>query len=98
MEESQWIRLFYTEKSSDIEKYTDLTKDLTFRSYAVLVIEPALNKEQQKELVNRFNEFLTEKRRDTRSLFLTNYRDKYRKRISFDLVYRMVGHLVSSLR
>jgi hypothetical protein len=97
MEESQWIRLFYTEKSNQIEKYTDLTKDLTFRSYAVLVIEPALTTEQQKELVNQFNRFLTEKRRATRSLFLTNYRDKYRKRISFDLVYRIVGHLVSSL-
>jgi len=97
MEESQWIRLFYTEKSNEIEKYTDQTKDLTFRSYAVLVIEPTLNNEQQKELVNRFNAFLTEKRRMTRSLFLTNYRDKYRKRISFELVYRIVGYLVSSL-
>jgi hypothetical protein len=95
MNESQWIRLFYTEESNEINKHTDLTKDLTFRSYAVLVIEPALSKENQKKLVNRFNEFLNEKRRATRSLFLTNYRDKYRKRISFDLVYRIVGYLLS---
>lgn len=95
MNESQWIRLFYTEESNEIKKHTDLTKDLTFRSYAVLVIEPALSKEKQQELVNRFNQFLTEKRIATRSLFLTNYRDKYRKRISFDLVYRIVGYLLS---
>lgn len=94
-EESQWIRLFYTEESNIIAKHTDSTKDLTFRSYAVLVVQPALNKFQQEELVNRFNEFLNEKRKATGSLFLTNYRDKYRKRISFELVYRIVGYLLS---
>lgn len=95
-EESQWIRLFYTEESSILEKHTDSTKDLSFRSYAVLVIQPELNKTQQQILVERFNSFLNEKRKNSGSLFLANYRDKYRKRISFELVYRIVGYLLSN--
>lgn len=91
---SKPIQLFYTENQEDIRKYTDCTRDLTFRSYAVLVIEPKLTVAQQQRLVEQFNTFLQEKRQSTRSLFLTNYRDHYRKRISFDLVYRIVGYLL----
>lgn len=90
------IQLIYTEDSNEIQKHTDHTKDLTFRSYAVLVIEPKISIDQQKHLVDRFNRFLDEKRQTTRSLFLTNYRDHYRKRISFDLVYRIVGYLLKN--
>ena len=94
IDDSNWIRLWYSEDEKEIEKFTDSTKDLTFRSYAVLVIRPSLNSEEQKQLVNRFNLFLNDKRRATRSLFLTNFRDKYRKRISFELVYQIISHLL----
>jgi hypothetical protein len=94
IDETNWIRLWYSEDEKEIEKFTDFTKDLTFRSYAVLVIKPKLSPEQQKQLVNDFNLFLNSKRKTTRSLFLANFRDKYRKRISFDLVYRIISHLL----
>lgn len=93
-DESQWFHLKYTEEPLEIEKYTDCTKDLTFRSFAVLVIEPAIDSTRQQQLVEEFNNFLQTKRKETRSLFLTNYRDKYRKRISFELVYRIVSNLL----
>lgn len=83
------IQLSITETS-----YVDETPHLSARSYATLVIEPTLPEEQQSQLVERFNQFLTEYREKYHSLFLTTYREYQRKRISFDLVYQIVGHLL----
>ena len=50
----------------------------------------------QKEM-NKFNEFMKEKRELYHSLFLTNYRESNsiaRKRISFNLVYEIVNYLI----
>jgi hypothetical protein len=54
---------------------------------------------RQIELVEKFNKFLDERRKKYNSLFLTNYReskDIARKRISFDLVYLIVGYLLEN--
>lgn len=67
---------------------------ITSRTYATLVIEPEINKETQQLLVSDFNEYLNKMRTKYNSLFLTNYRESKkiaRKRISFDLVYSIVG-------
>lgn len=67
---------------------------ITSRTYATLVIEPEINKETQQLLVTDFNEYLNKMRTKYNSLFLTNYRESKkiaRKRISFDLVYTIVG-------
>jgi hypothetical protein len=80
------------------EKYVDETPNLSARSYATLVIEPKLSEPQQRELVERFNVFLNERREKYQSLFLTNYRESNsiaRKRISFQLVFEIANYLLS---
>jgi hypothetical protein len=77
--------------------YIDETPNLSSRTYATLVITPKLNKDEQLKLVNDFNTLLEDYREKYHSLFLTNYReskDIARKRISFDLVYKIVNHLL----
>lgn len=76
--------------------FVDNTPNLTARSMATLIIEPKLTTIQQTELVNRFNFYLNSQRDKYDSLFLTNYRDKSRKRISFQLVYEIVNYLLSN--
>lgn len=81
----------------DQEKsYIDETPNLSARSYATLVIEPTLTEEEEYRLVKKFNTLLTEYRSKYHSLFLTTYREYKRKRISFDLVYHIVGHLLET--
>lgn len=85
-------------KNKDI--YIDNTANQSARTYATLIIEPKINKTRQKELIKQFNELLNDHRDKYYSLFLTNYReskDIARKRISFDLVYLIVGHLLKSI-
>ena len=83
------------------QRYIQIAKSCnqTARTYATLVIEPAINENKQRELVEKFNKFLDERRKKYNSLFLTNYReskDIARKRISFDLVYLIVGYLLEN--
>ena len=78
-------------------RYIDETPNLTARTYATLLIEPPIDNNKQKILVDKFNEFINEQRQKYHSLFLTNYReskDIARKRISFELVYSIVGYLL----
>ena len=88
------IRLFWVENGHD---YIDDTPNLSARTYATLVIVPPISDDKQKQIIDDFNVFLREYRTRYNSLFLTNYReskDIARKRISFDLVYKIVGHLL----
>ncbi|MEK7618592.1 MAG: hypothetical protein AAB410_05610 [Patescibacteria group bacterium] len=65
----------------------------TSRHMIYLIFEQPISIRQQKELAVLFNENLERLRKDYCSLFLTNYRDKDRKRISFDFVYKLVNYL-----
>ena len=70
---------------------------ISARTYATLTITPKISDEIQKKIANEFNEYLNEKRDKYNSLFLTNYRESKkiaRKRISFDLAYKIVGMLL----
>jgi hypothetical protein len=82
----------------DNEIYFDTTPNKSARTYATLLIEPKLSIEKQKELVDKFNEYLHHKREKYNSLFLCNYRESKngfsRKRISFELVYDIVSFLL----
>ena len=85
----------YTHKFLNI--YMDDTKENSSRSYGCLVIVPCLSLDVQKDLVIRFNKLVKDYREKYHSLFLSNYReskDICRKRISFDLVYKIVGYLL----
>lgn len=91
------IRLMFV-PNKDI--YIDNTPNQSARTYATLIIEPKIDIDTQKLLVEQFNDFLSKKRTEYNSLFLTNYReskDIARKRISFDLVYDIVKHLLSKI-
>lgn len=89
------IGLYFTD---NIDKYIDNTTNLSGRSYAILVIEPILEIEKQKELIEKFNIYIKEKRELYNSLFLTNYRESKnnnaRKRISFNLIYEICNYLL----
>lgn len=74
--------------------YVDQTEDQTGRTYASFVIDPPLSLSLQTSLVSEFNRWFTEYRKKYHSLFLSNYRDSRRKRISFDLLYRIMAYLI----
>lgn len=83
----------------DEDKYIDNTEKLSARSYATLVINKKLTLENQKELVNKFNNYITQYREKYNSLFLTNYRESNtvaRKRISFDLAFKICNYLLNN--
>jgi hypothetical protein len=93
--EKNQIKLFIVD---NINKYIDNTPNLSCRTYAVLSILPKIDLDKQNELVNTFNIYITKQRKIYNSLFLTNYReskDIARKRISFDLVYKICNHILS---
>ncbi len=81
---------------NDDKVYIDDTPNLTARTYATLVIKPVLSEENQRLLVYKFNEFINKKRDEYHSLFLTNYRESNRKRISFDLVYDICNYILDN--
>jgi len=79
---------------SNDDRYIDETKKLSSRSYATLVINPPISLERQKQIVDQFNAYLGKMRCKYYSLFLTNYRESNRKRISFILVFKIVNFLL----
>lgn len=76
--------------------YCDDTPNLSARSYATLVIDPPIPIEKQHDLADRFNAFLGGLRERHHSLFLPAYRENRRKRMPFDLLYHVVGHLLET--
>lgn len=83
----------------DKDIFYDNTPNKSARTYATLVITPELSMTQQEELVEKFNEYLSSMRNKYHSLFLTNYRESKsiaRKRITFDLVYKIIGYLLTN--
>lgn len=85
---------------SDEDRFIDNTENLSARSYATLVIDTTLTIKEQTDLVNKMNNYIKEQREKTNSLFLTNYRESNtiaRKRISFDLAFKICNYALSSL-
>jgi hypothetical protein len=83
----------------DKDIYIDDTPNQTARTYATLIIEPNIDIDKQKQLIVKFNKYLENYRKKYNSLFLTNYReskDIARKRISFDLIYSIVGYILEN--
>ena len=77
--------------------YVDETPNQSARTYATLVIQPPISKKMEEHIIRDFNHLLNAYREKYHSLFLSNYReskDIARKRISFDLVYQIVGHIL----
>jgi hypothetical protein len=79
----------------DIREYgiDGLVGKNTSRNMAHLIFAKPLTVEQQKCLMEKFNEILNENREKYFSFFLTNFRDNGRKRVSFDFVYKFLNYL-----
>ena len=96
--ESNQIHLTVVKNIEDI--YIDDTSNYTARSYCSLAIDPIVNSELQQQLVKLVNKFLNTYRSKYHSLFLSNYRESKngfgRKRLSFDLLYRIVLHILET--
>ena len=74
--------------------FVDKTHLKSARTFMTIVCYPPLDVEKQKILVKKFNKFLEKKRKYYHSLFLTSYREFERKRITFGMVYSILGYLV----
>ncbi len=55
------------------------------------------NNRTKNKLIDDFNNYISEQRGKYHSLFLTNYRENGRKRISFSLIYKIVSYLLIDL-
>ncbi len=62
-----------------------------------LIFSDPISVEGQEKLISAFNNELNSWRDKYDSLFLTNYRDKDRKRISFDFVYGYLNYLIPKI-
>lgn len=84
---------------SNENRFIDNTEKLSARSYATLVINKTLTLEEQTDLVDKMNNYILENRIKYNSLFLTNYRESNtiaRKRISFDLAFKICNYMIST--
>jgi hypothetical protein len=71
---------------------------LTSRTYATLCIQGvALTEQAQREIAARFNKYVAEKRKDTWSLFLPQYREFARKRMPFELAHVIVHKIIRDM-
>lgn len=95
MAKQETIGLVYCADKSSL--FQDTSTNLSARTFATLVITPALTHAQQQELVSDVNSYIKEQRDKYLSLFLSNYRDGFRKRVSFDLMYRIVGYFLMKM-
>lgn len=69
-----------------------ISKDSS-RHMIYLISKKNIPIEKQKVLIRLFNEEINKLRDSYLSLFLTNYRDNNRKRVSFDFVYKFLNYL-----
>jgi hypothetical protein len=70
-----------------------LVSKTTSRNQIYLVFENNITIDEQKKLIMLFNEKVNEMREKYLSLFMTNFRDNDRKRISFDFAYKLLNCL-----
>ena len=63
------------------------------RHMIYLIFDKPLKIGEQKRIIELFNKEINKLRKAHLSLFLTNYLDKDRKRVSFDFVYKFINYL-----
>jgi hypothetical protein len=83
---------------SDIRDYgVDALVSLkSSRNQIHLLLPDEISISEQKEIIKRFNRTLDERRKEYNSLFMTNFRDKGRKRISFSFAYDFINYIYFS--
>jgi hypothetical protein len=83
-------------KNADVERYIDSSPNLSARSYAILCINKKMSLDEQERLCGDMNGYLGTHRYKYNSLFLTNYRENNRKRISFDLAFSICNFVLNT--
>jgi hypothetical protein len=79
----------------DIRKYNldALVSIKTSRHQIQLLFPETISVQEQEKIIELFNRKIDIQRRRHHSLFMTNYRDKDRKRISFYFAYNLINYL-----
>jgi len=79
----------------DVRKYNidGLVSIPTSRNQVFLIFENPVSIAVQQKLIELFNQEISTAREKYFSLFMTNYRDKNRKRISFRFAYKLLNYL-----
>jgi hypothetical protein len=79
----------------DIRKYNldALISIKTSRHQIQLLFPEIVSIQEQEKIIELFNKEIEDKRNRYHSLFMTNYRNKNRKRISFNFAYNLVNYL-----
>ena len=87
-------------KLDDIRNYdvSGILGKNTSRNMAHLIFNKNLPLKEQEKLIEKFNSVLYKTRQKYFSLFLTNFRDNGRKRISFDFSYKFLNYLYQESR
>lgn len=67
---------------------------ISSRNQASICWNVNLDDDDQKQIAILFNKYLNEKRKKYNSLFLTNYRENNRKRISFELAFNIINKII----
>lgn len=66
---------------------------LTSRNQIFLIFKNQIEIKEQEQIIKLFNDELNKKREEYFSLFMTNFRDNNRKRISFDFAYKFINYI-----
>ena len=79
----------------DVRKYgvDCLVSKQSSRHMIYLIFGKGLSISDQKKIIDIFNQDINRLRDKYSSLFLTNYRDNGRKRVSFDFVYKFINYI-----
>lgn len=79
----------------DIRKYNikGLVGKNSSRNLAHIIFKEDISIKEQEYLMKKFNEELNKNRTQYFSFFLTNFRDNNRKRISFDMAYKLLNYI-----
>lgn len=81
---------FYDKRTVGVEGLVGLN---TSRTLAHIIFPESVSVEEQEALIENANAILTRLREATASLFLTNFRDNDRKRISFEFAYSLINFI-----
>lgn len=68
------------------------------RNIAYTLLPNNISISDQEKIIDLFNKKLNALRRKYNSLFLTNFRDNDRKRVSFDFCYKLISHCVEEIK
>ncbi len=79
----------------DIREYgiNGIVGKSTSRTLAHIIFNNNISLEDQEKIIDLFNKMLNDYREEYFSLFLTNFRDQNRKRISFDFAYKLINKI-----